>query len=145
MQVRSRLWIFSVGISIIGLVDAIYLTWIKISHNEALCLQGVGNCFSVNTSRYSEWKGIPVAIIGMVAYITILAILLTEHRFSFISSNGPLAIFGLSLVGVAFSAYLTFIEVAVIKAICPFCIVSTLAMLALFVTAIVRLVRNQEI
>ncbi len=142
---RGVLWVSSVVISVIGLVDAIYLTWIKISHNEALCIQGVGNCFTVNTSIYSEWKGIPVALIGMIGYLFILAILLAEIRFSFVSSNGPLVVFGLSLVGVAFSAYLTFIEVSVIKAICPFCIVSAISMLVLFVVAIARLVLSQQI
>jgi len=141
---KGILWITSLVFTIIGLIDAIYLTWIKITHNESQCIQGVGNCFSVNTSPYSEWNGIPIALIGAIGYVAILVMLLAEMRLSFASTNGPLVVFGLSLVGVVYSAYLTLIEFAVIKAVCPFCLISALAMLVLFVTSIVRLVGKHE-
>lgn len=144
MQNRDKLWLISVLLSLFGLIDSVYLTWIKITHNEASCIKGLGDCFSVNTSRFSEWNGIPVALLGVLGYGSILAILLLGIRSSFLSTNGLLLIFGFSLIGVAFSAYLTYIEVAVLKTICPYCVASAIAMLTLFTISIVRLLRDQE-
>ena len=52
-------------------------------------------------------------------------------------------IFGISLVGVLYSAYLTYIEIAVIYAICPFCVISAIVLLGIFTISTVRLFRNQ--
>ena len=99
---RGKLWIFSIALTVFGLLDSIYLTWIKITHNEASCIKGVGDCFTVNTSRFSEWNGIPVALIGAIGYASILAILLLGIRFSFLASNGSMIIFGFSLIRCCF-------------------------------------------
>ncbi len=47
----------------VGLLDSIYLSYIKLSHNEAFCA-GIGDCDVVNTSPYSEIAGIPIALLG---------------------------------------------------------------------------------
>jgi uncharacterized membrane protein len=52
-------------------------------------------------------------------------------------------VFGISFAGVLFSAYLTYIEVAVLHAICPYCILSAIVMVILLALTITRLVRNQ--
>lgn len=41
------------------------------------------------------------------------------------------------MVGVLYSAYLTYLELFVIHEICPWCVASALVMVALFVLAIV--------
>jgi uncharacterized membrane protein len=138
------LWLSQVVLSILGILDSGYLTWIKLSHNEASCIQGVGDCFSVNTSRYSELMGVPIAVFGLLAYATILLLLFLESRGGFWGDNAPLAIFGISLFGVLYSAYLTYLEIAVIKAICPFCVVSAVLMLSIFVIAIIRLATSSS-
>jgi len=124
----------------IGLVDSGYLTWIKFAHQEARCIVGLGDCYSVNTSRYATLYGIPVAVFGMIAYLVILGLLLLESRKGFWEANAGLAEFGVTLFGVLFSAYLTYLELAVIHAICPYCMVSAISMLILFAISIVRLV-----
>jgi len=58
------------------------------------------------------------------------------HRFN---QTFLMAIFGLSLVGVLFSTYLTYIEIAVLKAICPYCVLSAIAILLVFVCTLVRI------
>jgi uncharacterized membrane protein len=145
MFIGNKLWVSCIFLSIIGLSDSIYLTWIKLTHNEASCIIGVGDCFSVNTSKWSEWNGIPIALIGAIGFLAILLILLLESRLQVIKSNAPLIIFGITLVGVAYSAFLTYLEFFVIKALCPYCLISATTMLVLFVITIVRLVRNQEV
>ncbi len=127
-----------------GLIDAMYLTFVKITNQQGLCLQGVGDCWTVNTSRYSEFMGIPVSILGASAYILILILLLLEAKGTFWKGNSKLLVFGLTLAGVLYSAYLTYLEIAVIRAICPFCVFSAILMAVLFGLATTRLVKTQQ-
>ena len=125
--------------AMIGSVNAIYLSWVKFSHNETLCAPGLGDCFTVNTSRYSEIYGIPIAIFGLGAFLVILAILLSEKRSAFLQENGSMLLFGISLIGVLFSAYLTYLEAYVILAWCPYCVLSALMITTVFIVSILRL------
>jgi uncharacterized membrane protein len=130
-------------IAMIGLIDALYLTWVKLSHHESACLPGIGNCETVNTSRYATIFGIPIALIGAGAYLTILLILFLEQRKGFWKDNSGMIIFGLSLIGVLYSAYLSYLELAVIRAVCPFCVISAAALLLIFAINLVRLTKHQ--
>ncbi|RME86896.1 MAG: vitamin K epoxide reductase family protein, partial [Anaerolineae bacterium] len=96
------------------------------------------------TSRYSEIFGVPIALLGALAYLTIVVLHLLETRSSFFAENGPLMIFGISLVGVLYSAYLTYLEAAVIHAWCPYCVLSALAITLIFALSITRLAREQS-
>ncbi len=133
----------SIIASFIGLSDSVYLTVLKITENKQMCVQGAGDCWSVNTSPYSEIFGIPIAILGAAAYLALLAVLLLENRVRLLQTYGSYIFFGITLTGVIFSAYLTYLEIAVIKAICLFCVISALVMLLLFVIAILRLIEPQ--
>jgi uncharacterized membrane protein len=144
MKTRGdKLRMFLLAGSVIGFVDALYLTWMKITNNPRMCIQGLGDCFTVNTSKYSEIAGIPVAILGASAYLALFLILFNEDRIDFLKNNSVLFIFGITLTGTLFSAYLTYIELFVIKQICPFCVVSAITMLILLVISIIRLIKYQ--
>lgn len=125
--------------AIIGALDSAYLTWVKLSHNETLCAPGLGDCFTVNTSTYSEIYGIPIALFGLGAYLLIIAILLLESRSTFLQENGSMALFGISLIGVLYSAYLTYLEANVIHAWCPYCVLSAIMILIVFIVSVLRL------
>jgi uncharacterized membrane protein len=134
---------FSLIIAAIGLIDSLYLIWIKIANSPAYCLQGVGDCFTVNTSKYSVIFGIPIAVFGVLGYLFILIILAFEDRSNFLKENSLYIMFGVTLVGILYSAYLTYLELFVILAICPFCVLSAIAMTTLFILTIIRLVKSQ--
>jgi len=124
-------------LAVVGLIDSIYLTWIKLTAS-GVCILG-GGCEIVNTSQYSSIGGIPIAILGAGAYITMLIILLMEPRSKFFEFNGPLLVFGISFAGVLYSAYLTYLELYVIHAICEFCVLSAIVLLAMLIISGVRL------
>ena len=128
-------------IACLGFVDATYLLVYKLTNNNAMCL-GNGGCHDVNFSSYSEIAGIPVSVFGMAAFLAIAGILLLEPRLKIARENGPLAIFGISLAGVVFTAYLTWLEIYVIHAICPFCVASAVIIALIFILAIIRLVNQ---
>ena len=140
---RNRFfWMTSLVVAAIGLADAIYLTWVKLAHQAVFC-PGYGGCDTVNTSPYSEIAGLPIALIGAGAYLAVLILLLLENTGNFWRENSSLLVFGISLAGVLFSAYLTYIEIAVIHAICLYCVTSAVAILILFILTILRLVNHQ--
>jgi len=131
-------------VALIGFVDAVYLTIEKITHNRAMCLPGLGDCWTVSNSSYSQVFGIPVSTFGIVTYLIILFLLFNEERFPTRDEIFLKAIFGIALSGTIYSIYLTYLEIAVIKAVCPFCVISAIAMSVLFVCTIFRLVQNQS-
>jgi len=138
---EKRLSQLAILLTIIGLLVSIYMTIYKITSNDSMCI-GSGDCKTVNASRYAEVYGIPVAVLGVVGYSAILAVLLLERKPGFFQQNGSLLFFGLSLTGFLFSLYLIFVEVALIKAYCPFCITSQTVMTIIFIISVIRLVRQ---
>jgi len=135
----KKLNLYALIAAIIGALDATYLTWIKFSHNETQCAPGLGDCYTVNTSPYSELFGIPIAVFGLATYLLIIAVLLLEARNNFLKENGTMVIFGVSLIGVIYSAYLSYLEEYVIHAWCPYCIVSAIMITIIFILSILRL------
>jgi len=138
-------WLYRISIIlvVIGLAVSIYMTIYKATSNDALCL-GSGDCSTVNASRYSEVYGIPVASVGIAGYLAILLTQWYERRDKFFEKNGPLLIFGMALTGFLFTVYLIYVEFAILKALCPFCLTSQAAMTIIFIISIVRLVRQPQ-
>jgi uncharacterized membrane protein len=119
------------------------MTIYKVTSNNAMCL-GSGDCSTVNASRYSEVNGIPVAIIGVLGYLAILATLYFENRNDFFKQNSTLMIFGMALTGFLFTVWLIYVEVAILKALCPFCVTSQTAMTIIFIISVMRLIRQPQ-
>ena len=137
----KRLRQISIVLAILGLLISIYMTIYKVTNNESMCI-GSSGCSQVNASRYSEINGIPVAVLGVVGYAVILVLLFLEQRPGFFQENGSLLFFGVSLMGFLFTLYLIYIEVALIKAYCPFCLASQAIMTVIFIISVIRLVRQ---
>lgn len=137
---KSKAYWFSLILAFLGVLDTTYLTWLKLTHNEAFCLGGIGDCATVNSSPYSELVGIPIALFGLLTYLIILALLgWVEPRGGDWVQWARYGVFGLTFFGTLYSAYLTYLELAVIHAVCPFCVLSALLLLFLLILAIIRL------
>ena len=138
---NKTLYRISIALAILGTLVSVYMTIFKLTENQKMCL-GNGGCSVVNSSSYSEVSGIPVALVGVGGYLAILAVLLIENRNKFFKQNGTLIVFGLSLVGFLFTLYLIYVELALIHALCPFCVTSQITMTLLFILSVTRLVRQ---
>ena len=138
-------WLYraTLALVIVGLLVSVYMTIYKVTSNDSMCL-GSGDCSTVNASIYSEVNGIPVAAIGVLGYLAILAVLLFENRNSFFRQNGTLLIFGMALTGFIFTVWLIYVEVALLQAICPFCVTSQIAMTLIFIVAVIRLIKTPQ-
>ena len=125
----------------LGFLDSTYLVIYKLTNNNAMCL-GSGGCHDVNFSVYSEIRGVPISVFGILAFLGIAGILLLEPHWKPAKDYGPLAIFGISLGGVAFTAFGTWLELYVIHAICPFCVAAAGLIALIFILAVIRLVKQ---
>lgn len=121
-----------VGLTVIGLGVAIYLTYVHYAGIKPACTAGQ-SCVKVQTSQWSRLDGVPVALLGLVGYVLILASLLLPDR-----EESRLVTLGLTLTGFGFSAYLTYRELFSIHAICEWCASSAVILTVLFLGAVTR-------
>ena len=121
------------GLALVGVGIAGYLTWVHYAGLSPVCVGGGGGCERVQASRWAELAGVPVAVLGLAGYLAILASLALRE------DQGALAAAFLSLVGFGFSAWLTYVEVHKIDAICQWCVASAVIMTALAVVSVARL------
>jgi uncharacterized membrane protein len=124
-----------------GLLLSAYLTWVHFAQVAPVCVGGSGGCETVQSSRYATVLGVPVAVLGLVGYTGLLfsAVLWGEL--------GVYLGFLFALVGTLFSAYLTYLELFVIHAICQWCVASAAIMVAALICAALaawRLTRNER-
>jgi uncharacterized membrane protein len=122
-------------LALAGVAIAGYLTWVHYAGLEPVCVGGGGGCERVQASRWAELAGIPVALLGLIAYATILASLALPDDL-----GRTVAAF-VSLVGFGFSAWLTYVELEKIGAVCQWCVASALVMTALAAVSVARLMR----
>lgn len=128
-------------LTVIGLLVAIYMTIFKLTNNESMCI-GSGGCSVVNASGYSEVRGIPVAVFGVLGYLSILVLLYLENKPGFFQTNGSMLLFTVTLAGFLFTVWLVYVEVALIKAYCPFCITSQISMTLIFILTVIRVLKQ---
>ena len=121
-----------------GIGISTYLTYVHYADVEPFCVAGGGGCERVQTSDYADLAGIPVAVLGVIGYVQIVASLWVPGE------AGRLAGAVLALSGFGFSAYLTYRELVTIDATCQWCIASAVVMTALAVLTVWRLVRLDE-
>ena len=123
-------------LALIGMGVAGYLTFVEARQVSAVC-GPVGDCNAVQSSPYARVFGvIPVGIVGLAGYAMILAgCAATRLQNAQLAKIGWLAVFALSLFGVLFSIYLTYLELAVIDAVCAWCLSSALLMALILLLA----------
>ncbi len=90
----------------------------------------------MQSSQYSEVAGVPVALLGLGMYAALL-VLIGVRRFA--SAPPSLAVawtFALALSGTLYSAYLTYLELFVIEAICAWCVASAAIVTAMLLLCV---------
>ncbi len=137
----KRLKQVTIALTVIGLLVSIYMTIYKVTNNENMCI-GSGGCSIVNASGYSEVRGIPVAVFGVIGYLAILGLFYLERLPGFFQTNGSMLQFAITLTGFLFTVWLVYVEVALLKAYCPFCITSQAAMTVIFILTVIRVIKQ---
>jgi uncharacterized membrane protein len=128
-----NLRVASAAVATVGLGIAAYLTIVHYAGEAPVCAIAHG-CATVQKSGYAEVAGVPVALLGLLGYAAILVSLLRDDEL------GRTVTAMLTLGGFAFSAWLTYVEVARIDAICIWCVGSAICMTLLAILSAVRMV-----
>ena|SRR5215217_3770602 len=115
-----------------GLLISAYLTWIHFARGTPACVGGSGGCETVQSSHYATILGIPVSMLGLAGYTSLL--------FSAVLRGEVGVYLGLllALVGTLFSVYLTYLQVFVIHASCKWCLASAALMVAALICTAIR-------
>jgi uncharacterized membrane protein len=109
-------------LAVAGIGVATYIAVAESGGGAPKCLAGGHGCETVAQSHYSHLAGIDVAVIGIVGYVILLAAAIAP------GDAGRFGGFLAALVGFGFSAYLTYLELFVIDAICQWCVASAVLM-----------------
>jgi uncharacterized membrane protein len=132
MTIRHQrmLWLAVIALAGVGAAISTYLTITHWADRPVICA-GLGSCATVQSSEYARVAGVPVALLGLGMYVTVaVAAMLAMTR-----PPAALAVFGMSLTSTIYSGYLTWVELAVIDAICLWCVASALAVTAITLLA----------
>ena len=127
----------AIVVAVIGLGIATYLTIVHYAGGSPVCAIAHG-CATVQKSRYAEFAGIPVAVLGLLGYVALL-ISLAKDTEAFRTASAFIAITGL-----AFSGWLTYVEVFKLHAICIWCVGSAICMALLAILTTLRMLRASE-
>jgi uncharacterized membrane protein len=124
------------GAAVVGGAIAAYLTVVHYSHISPICT--TGGCEKVQQSSYAKAGGIPVAVLGLVAYVGLL--LTTAVR------GVPAALAGavIALSGSAFSGYLLWAQLARIHAICQWCVGNDVVIAVVAVLCVARVLTEPD-
>lgn len=101
------------------------------------------SCTAINQSEYSVFLGVPVAGLGMAGY-AFLAVLAAAIMLRFRERFVAWLLLLVSIAALAFSLWLTWVEVFILKAVCPLCVTSLLIISAISVLALLVVLQTTK-
>ncbi|MGZ4334168.1 MAG: vitamin K epoxide reductase family protein [Gaiellaceae bacterium] len=121
---------------LVGVGIAAYLTYVHYAHTAPICT--TGGCERVQKSKYAELAGVPVALLGLVAYLVLIGLAFVR------GVEAATAGVFVAIVGVAFSGYLLWAQLGPIGAICQWCIGNDLTIAVVAALYVVRMLTEPE-
>lgn len=128
----QRLLYAVIILGVIGLGISGYLTYAH--YNEAALVCSIGGCETVQASRYSTIGPIPIAMLGVAMFAAVigLAVVRLASRAIVSHETAAMVAWGMLLTGILYYIYLTYVELFVLNAICQWCVLSSIAAVAIF-------------
>lgn len=131
-----RMIIAALALGGVGL--ATYLAMYKLGMIGQLACN-VGQCETVNLSRWAVFLGIPVAVWGVGFYLVLFLVALIGTTERYVNASWVShALLALTSWGVLFSGWLTYLELQVIHAVCMFCVISAVLVTVMFLVAVME-------
>jgi uncharacterized membrane protein len=121
-------------LALAGAGVAAYLTATKLSGAAPVC--ATGGCETVQSSRYSELAGVPVALLGLLGYLLLVGT--AAVRDDLAAALGA----AIALGAAVYAGYLLYVQASVIDAYCQWCLTSDVLLALLVPLTLVRLLRN---
>jgi len=127
-------------LALVGLFVALYLWLHALGFGGAIKCGASGGCEVVQTSPWAVFLGLPVAFYGVVGYLALLVVALAALRPTALAQRTwNLLLLGLATVGVVFTAYLTYVELFLIHAICRWCVGSAVIITLIWIVSLLSL------
>ncbi len=125
-------------LALVGLFVALYLWLHALGFGGGSPIKcGTGGCDTVQASPGAVLLGLPVAFYGVVGYLAVFVVALMALRpAALLERKWNVVLVGLATVGVLFTAYLTYLELFVIHAICRWCVGSAVIITVIWVVAV---------
>jgi uncharacterized membrane protein len=127
------------ALALVGFFIALYLwLWHTGVIGELVC--GDAGCETVQLSEYARLFGVPVSLVGMAGYVALFTVSMVGLTDRWLDRREPTVLLvALASIGVAYSAYLTYLEAAVIHAWCRYCVASAVVMVLVFAASLLGL------
>lgn len=141
----SRDWLRILALVLVGIGILLsgYLSYVKLTEVPIQCIEGGAfQCDVVQNSAYARLAGIPIAYLGLATYGLIGFLILFQDRIGFLRDYGNVLEFGVVLFSFLFSMWLVYVQVAILEALCQWCLAHEVNMTILFIVAILRLRRS---
>ena len=140
MSERIRAGWPTVVLAAVGLAISIYLTVIHYRHELLACGLG-GDCETVQSSKWAMIGPIPLALFGVAMCAAVIALAIARMRLPHLAMPVTGIIFAVTLSGLMYESYLTFLELFVIDAICVWCVAFAVDLLLLVIAEGVQIWR----
>ena len=121
----------SAAVAVLGTAITAYLLYVRQTGGALVC--STGGCERVQSSSYAVVLGIPVAALGLIGFLGLLVAALARGDWARLSQAT------LALTALFFSVYLLYIQLAVIGAICQWCLAADVLTTAIVALALLRL------
>ncbi|UJG44112.1 MAG: vitamin K epoxide reductase family protein [Candidatus Heimdallarchaeum endolithica] len=139
MSTNSKLIKLSTIVALIGFLISLFLLYSEIT-NSFYCIveEHFFDCSKVNKSSYASILGVPISLIGVIYYLSIIiaAIMISKQIKDKILLDFVLPV--VTTLGLFFSIYLTLIEAIVIQKFCEYCLVSAICSTSLAVIYLIN-------
>ena len=128
----------ALALSLAGAVVAGYLAWVHYDLSALTC--GIGDCHTVQTSSYAAIGPVPIALLGLGMFLAIAALAVVRWQRPALIWPATFIAFMLAFGGVLYFAYLSYLEIAVIGAICQWCVLAAALTVSLLIVETINVV-----
>lgn len=119
------------ALAVAGMGVALYLSYVRLADTTPICGPLV-DCALVQRSQYAIFMGMPVALLGALAYLALLLLWRWQRLANMRLATTMLLL--LAALCTLFSLYLTFVELFVLRAVCPWCLLAAMLFTAILAT-----------
>lgn len=128
-------------LSIIGVGDTSYLTIKRYTHDSVNCSIFEG-CDFVTTSSYSAILGVPVAVLGIIFYLSVFVLTVLYLRSK--NKKFMVSLLGLSSVGFLMSMWFVYTQAFILDAYCLYCLVSAGLSTIIFILSLIVVLKSKD-
>ena len=121
----------SAVVAVLGIAITSHLLYVRQTGGALAC--STGGCETVQSSSYAVVLGIPVAALGLIGFLGLLAAALARGDWARLSQAT------LAVTAFLFSAYLLYIQLVVVDALCQWCLAADVLTTAIVALDLLRL------